>query len=197
MTVIFLMYIICHTDHNCTWLTYHPDTSFCELLTNCSSLETQLCNNCLSAQHDCITNEKVCSIKGNCRGIRIHSKEMPTAKDCLQLCHSTRGCRWFTFYTLVPVCALFKNCPSIDESCKDCISGERRCIDENVSNSTEMTHLETSRNTTITTTSNTTTTSSTAEMTLRTSEKRDGKCQQFEITLFYVINSKVFSYCLP
>jgi hypothetical protein len=148
-------------------MTYLPDISFCELLTDCSSLETQLCDNCLSAQHDCIPNEKACSIKGNCNGKIIHSEEIQTEKSCLQLCDSTRGCRWFTFYTLVPVCVLFENCPSIDESCEDCISGERRCIDEVVSSTTEIT----------TTTSTTTTSTTTTEITSTTSGKPEGNCQ--------------------
>ena len=77
--------------------------------------------------------------KENCVGIRIHSEELPTAEDCLQLCDATLGCRWFSFYSSVPECVLFKNCPSIDESSEDCISGERRCIDETSSSTTEMT----------------------------------------------------------
>ncbi len=153
-------------------MTYLPDISFCELLTNCSSLETQLCDNCLSAQHDCIPNEKLCLIQGNCNGKIIHSEEIQTAKECLQLCDSTHGCRWFTFYTLVPVCVLFENCPTIDESCEDCISGERRCIDEVVSSTTEITST-----TTETTSTTTTTTSTTTEMLSTSSESPQGNCK--------------------
>jgi hypothetical protein len=168
-------------------MTYLPDISFCELLTDCSSLETELCDNCLSAQHDCIPNEKACSIQGSCNGIKMHSEEMQTAKDCLQLCDSTRGCRWFTFYTLVPVCVLFENCPSIDESSEDCISGERRCIDEVVSSTTEITTTTTeitsttteitSTTSTTTTTSTITTSTTTMEITSTTSGKPEGNCQ--------------------
>jgi hypothetical protein len=169
-------------------MTYLPDISFCELQTNCSSLDTQLCDNCLSAQHDCIPNEKACSIQGSCNGIKMHSEELQTEKECLQLCDSTRGCRWFTFYTLVPVCVLFENCPSINESCEDCISGERRCIDEVVSSTTEITSTTTeitsttteiTATTTTTTTSTTTTatTSTTTELTSTTSESPQCNCQ--------------------
>jgi hypothetical protein len=164
--------VFCNTDDNCTWMTYLPDISFCELQTNCSSLDTQLCDNCLSAQHDCIPNEKVCSIQGSCNGIKMHSEEMQTAKDCLQLCDATPGCRWFTFYTLVPVCVLFENCPSIDESCEDCISGERRCIDEVVSSTTEITSTATE-----TTSTTTTTTSTTTKMLSTSSVSPQGNCK--------------------
>jgi hypothetical protein len=134
-------------------------------------LDSQLCDNCLSAQNNCIPNEKVCSIKGNCIGIRIQSEEMATAEDCLQLCNATRGCRWFSFYTLVPECVLFKNCPSIDESCEDCVSGERRCIDEDMSSTTEVTTTTTEMTTTtteVTTTSITEVTTTTPEVTSTT-----------------------------
>jgi hypothetical protein len=153
-------------------MTYFPDISFCELQTNCSSLEMELCDNCLSAQHDCIPNEKACSIQRSCNGIKMHSEEMQTEKECLQVCDSTGGCPWFTFYTLIPVCILFENCPSIDESCEDCISGERRCIDEVVSSTTEIT------STTTETTSTTTTTTSTTTIMLSTSSvSPQGNCK--------------------
>ncbi len=58
------------TDHNCTWMTYYPDLSYCELLANCSSLDTQQCDNCLSAQHECISDEKACFVKGTIQILR-------------------------------------------------------------------------------------------------------------------------------
>ncbi len=74
---------------------------------------------------------------GNCVGIDFLTEKIPTAQDCLWLCNSTSGCRWFTFYQSVYECILFRNCPTIDESCEDCVSGERRCIDETTSTTTE------------------------------------------------------------
>jgi hypothetical protein len=128
-----------HQDPTCTWLTYYPDTSFCHLLANCSSLDTQDCIDCLSGQHNCIPNEPACSIQGNCIGIRIHAEKSPSQEDCLQLCDSFLGCRWFSFYPSGSECILFQNCPTIDESCEDCVSGERRCIDETTSTTPEVT----------------------------------------------------------
>ncbi len=74
--------------------------------------------------------------QGNCVGIDFLTEKIPTAQDCLQLCNSTSGCRWFTFYQSVSECILFRNCPTIDESCEDCVSGERQCIDETTSTTT-------------------------------------------------------------
>ncbi len=195
-----------YTDDNYNWLTYYPDTSFCELLTNCSSLESQQCDNCLSAQHNCIPNEKVCSVKGNCIGIRIQSEETPTAEDCLQLCDLTQGCRWFSFYTLVPECVLFQNCLSIDESCEDCISGERRCIDEEMSSTTEMTSTTTETTSTTTEITSTTTettsttteiTSTTTEMTSTTTEQPQGRYLNYELPKqFILICEKNLASCI-
>ncbi len=39
-------------------------------------------------------------------------------------------CRWFTYFQEFSVCSLLFDCPSIDESCEDCLSGEYRCKDQ-------------------------------------------------------------------
>jgi hypothetical protein len=57
-------------------------------------------------------------------------EEVQSVEECLQKCNFTFGCAWFTYYGTASECLLFKNCPSIDESRKDCMSGERRCIDD-------------------------------------------------------------------
>lgn len=43
------------------------------------------------------------------------------------LFRSQAGCRWFTFYEIGSECILFKNCATLDQSCQECVSGERRC----------------------------------------------------------------------
>jgi hypothetical protein len=68
-------------------------------------------------------------------GISEHSEVKPSAKECLELCDATFSCRWFTFYSSYSDCVLFKSCPTIDASCEDCISGERRCIDQTTTTS--------------------------------------------------------------
>ncbi len=79
------------------------------------------------------TGEPICWAEGECMGIVDFFDEQATANDCLQLCNSTLGCRWFTFYSPSSECLLYQTCLSIDASCKDCISGERRCIDDSIS----------------------------------------------------------------
>ncbi len=79
---------------------------------------------------DLSTGESMCWVQGECKGIVDFFEEQATTNDCLQLCNSTLGCRWFTFYSPSSNCLLYQTCLSINESCGDCISGERRCIEE-------------------------------------------------------------------
>ncbi len=47
--------------------------------------------------------------------------------DCLNLCKNDGDCSWFSFDPQRNVCFLFKDCPSLDEACQDCVSGEKGC----------------------------------------------------------------------
>jgi hypothetical protein len=77
-----------------------------------------------------IKTSKYIFYSGSCIGIEILAEVKPSYEDCLHLCNSTLGCRWFSYYSLVDECILFQTCPTIDESFEYCISGERRCIDD-------------------------------------------------------------------
>jgi len=44
-----------------------------------------------------------------------------------QLCQKTSECQWFTFNEAQSRCLLFADCPSLDETCADCLSGESTC----------------------------------------------------------------------
>ena len=95
------------------------------------------CPDCLSGQRDCIPDAPVCFVDGECEGVVDHVEVAPSAEACLDLCNSTFGCRWFTFYGDESECNLFESCPTLDElACYDCISGERRCADETTTTTT-------------------------------------------------------------
>ncbi len=47
-----------------------------------------------------------------------------------------------------PLCILFSDCPTLDETCETCISGERRCEDEGSTTTTETATTETATTTT-------------------------------------------------
>ncbi len=62
-----------------------------------------------------------------------------------------------------PLCILFSDCPTLDETCETCISGERRC-EEDEEGSTTTTETATTDTATTTTTTTTTQTETTTPM---------------------------------
>ena len=131
----FKFFIICwlfgfYSEPNCLWLTYNPSNSYCQLFSDCSTLDSEFCQDCITSQSACVPGPPACWLQGECSGIVEHTEPALTSSDCLQICNSTIGCRWWTFDSTVNECVLFKSCPKVDESCRDCVSGERRCIDD-------------------------------------------------------------------
>ena len=45
------------------------------------------------------------------------------------MCRANAKCRWFTFVGQNSACILFKDCSAVDQTCKNCVSGERECQD--------------------------------------------------------------------
>ncbi len=117
----------CQSDPDCQWLTFFPDGNYCELLKNCQTLDSDFCPECLTSQRDCTPDDPVCFVEGECQGIVDSITAAATASECLQLCNSIFGCHWFTFNSGVSKCILLKSCSTIDPTCKECTSGERRC----------------------------------------------------------------------
>ena len=104
-----------------------------------SLVDINQCPECLTGQRGCVPSEASCWVEGECKGNEIHVSPSQTKEDCLAECQSTFGCKWFTFRTFKspqPVCFLFSDCPSIDETCETCISGERRCEQGGLSTTT-------------------------------------------------------------
>jgi hypothetical protein len=120
---------MCQSDPQCEWLTFNRETNFCKLLKNCQTLNEEACPNCLTSQQDCIQDDPICFVVGVCLGNTVDSKFSTSPQDCLGLCYSNRFCQWFTFDTFTTECLLMDSCLTLDESCEDCISGERRCIE--------------------------------------------------------------------
>jgi hypothetical protein len=54
-------------------------------------------------------------------------EELGSPEDCHDLCHSREDCRWFSYDFLVSGCFLFKDCPTLDESCTSCVSSSANC----------------------------------------------------------------------
>jgi hypothetical protein len=75
-------------------------------------------------------DDPVCDVQGSCTNDAFHSELIESADECLLLCNSFDSCEWFTFVTALSECQLRDSCPTIDETCSSCISGERGCLQE-------------------------------------------------------------------
>ena len=119
----------CKIESECSWFTFFIADNFCELLKTCTTLDAELCPDCLTGQAECTPDAPACWIQGECQGVVEDIENTSSAEECLLLCASSLGCRWFTFFNTTLKCILFKTCPTIDESSTICTSGERRCIE--------------------------------------------------------------------
>ena len=112
----------------CGWFTFFTNKRLCQLLSRCTSLELSPCSTCLGGPFGCkVATQQDCKI-GQCQGDLIQSDWVATMEECHLLCKSTLGCEWVTFnQEPEPFCLLFRNCPTLDESCPNCISGVLNC----------------------------------------------------------------------
>jgi hypothetical protein len=117
-------------------MTFNQNTSYCELFQECAILDTKYYTDCISAEKECTTDEPVCWVVGECKGLLHHGEQLSSPVECLELCNATLRCRWFSFNVDASRCSLFITCPSINEECFSCTSGERRCIEEGFSTTT-------------------------------------------------------------
>jgi hypothetical protein len=117
---------LCRSNTDCNWFSFSPVDKSCHFLKNCALLDLEICQDCKSGQRNC--HELQCDVRGECTGIIIESSSMTyLVEDCLQLCKSTPGCAWFTFYQNHYQCFLFESCSTIVSTCETCVSGQRAC----------------------------------------------------------------------
>ena len=136
----------CNNEPLCSWFTFVPGHSFCQLLHNCSSIYIPKCPDCMSGQAQCVPKEPTCSVKGECKGNMLFLTEAEDQEECLQDCKDNLGCRWFTFHSFKSpksMCILYYDCATLDETCDTCISGERRCEDGSTTTTTASTSTTT------------------------------------------------------
>ena len=69
-----------------------------------------------------------CWVQGQCLGQTLDLEIVDNEDVCLAKCKSKSQCSWFTFFKSVSECILFRTCPAIDDTCIDCLSGEKNCI---------------------------------------------------------------------
>ena len=52
---------------------------------------------------------------------------MNSIEECSTLCRDIHDCQWFSFDGLASSCFLFRDCPTMDHSCKTCASSNTQC----------------------------------------------------------------------
>ena len=98
-----------------------------------SIFQVSYCNRLDSSKPDWTSGESRCEkpqcwIQGQCLGETLDIERVENVEACLAKCKSKSACYWFTFFKPAAECIQFKTCPAIDDTCTDCISGERSCI---------------------------------------------------------------------
>ena len=69
-----------------------------------------------------------CWIQGQCLGQTLDLEIVDNEDVCLAKCKSKSQCKWFTFFKSVSECIQFRTCSTIDDTCTNCLSGERSCV---------------------------------------------------------------------
>jgi hypothetical protein len=59
-----------------------------------------------------------------------NSMQVSNKEECLVFCKGDPTCTWFTYFPAAKECFLFSDCPTIDETCTECLSGEFSCASE-------------------------------------------------------------------
>jgi hypothetical protein len=54
----------CRDNSRANWYTFRPSNSFCELFANCTIVDNENCNDCVSGEAECPTSQ--CNLEGIC-----------------------------------------------------------------------------------------------------------------------------------
>lgn len=116
----------CQADGDCEWFSFNPSFGLCQLFSICPGLSTaDGCGQCTSGENECQPFQ--CNVTGQCQGVQIHYEPVASKDHCLLLCRNSTGCKWYTHDTTTTLCFLYSTCPTLDESCGTCMSGESGC----------------------------------------------------------------------
>ena len=114
----------CNLNAECNWFSFDYESMFCEEFANCSRLDTTS-GLWISGESGCDLPQ--CWIQGQCLGLAHDQKEVGSEDECLNLCKSDLTCSWFTYFKVPSECVLYANCPEVDETCLECVTGEKGC----------------------------------------------------------------------
>ena len=115
----------CQADSDCQWYSYDPADGACNAFSDCPSLETDACPNCVSGEDEC--EAYTCFVPGECLGFFLDHIDLTSADECLQECKGNNFCEWFTFFEESNICYLYSTCNEIDQECQNCVTGEDEC----------------------------------------------------------------------
>ena len=71
-----------------------------------------------------------CDLEGKCEGTFISGQAGIDKEGCVENCQIITDCNFWTHDSIQSLCYLFADCPSLDESCSECVSGQRNCTQE-------------------------------------------------------------------
>ena len=99
----------------------------------CCFFQVSNCRKFDSNTPDWISGESRCEnpqcwVQGQCLGDTLDIGRIDNEDACLAKCKSESECHWFTFFKPAAECIQFRTCPAIDDTCTDCLSGERSCV---------------------------------------------------------------------
>jgi hypothetical protein len=119
-------------NESCSWITFIEDNQECIQFLDCPIIDPQY-NTSYSGQAECEPEGFVCDELGFCQGHLLMADVRNSSTDCLAFCQSEAECQWYSFFGDDGNCLLTTDCPVVDESCSDCVYGQKECSG-NVSN---------------------------------------------------------------
>jgi len=121
---------LCKETSGCEYLTFDHTNGACLLYTECTSLGTEECEQCLSGPVNC--NYIECGIPGQCVGILEYQQTAQTKTDCEADAFLYGDiATWYTYNNADLLCLMFSECQDFSDAlCPDCVSGNPACIIE-------------------------------------------------------------------
>ena len=120
---------LCATTTNCNFFTYFSDRNECLLFSDCGSVNSGSCSNCVSGSPTC--PDLLCDVPGWCDGNFLSAPSGITSSDeCLRACKDYPGpqkCAWYIFDTNLNFCTLNSDCTFYDPSIPNSVTGQREC----------------------------------------------------------------------
>jgi hypothetical protein len=59
------------------------------------------------------SGQVLCNVPGNCLGHSLDIDIVSSEEECLEYCHSTEGCEWYSYDASVGFCNVLENCPEV------------------------------------------------------------------------------------